>query len=228
MGTRWLPDRLIGPHGMAYRIALPEDLCFRGRHRLLHLRTPSGEKRSAGGITLGNIRHGVAQSGHRLLDRRCYSGRGLMTDAVKVLVRFAFDTLPRLLPDQATCIPDWLSVNPRLEKAGLEARKGLLRSLGDQRHLATTTSTPDVADVRHGTTTEGLNDETPAETGRCSPLSSRQSMRFARPSAFAAEPIKITCDDVAGSVRRVEIYVFRARAQVSTAPGPDGIVRHRR
>jgi [ribosomal protein S5]-alanine N-acetyltransferase len=80
-----------------------------------------------GGITLGNIRHGVAQSGHigYWIGER-YSGRGLMTDAVKVVTRFAFDTL-RLHRIEAACIPDNARSIRVLEKAGFR-REGLLRS----------------------------------------------------------------------------------------------------
>jgi len=83
--------------------------------------------RLAGGITLGNIRHGVAQSGHigYWMGER-YAGRGLMTDAVKVLSRFAFDTL-RLHRIEGACIPDNARSIRVLEKAGF-SREGLLRS----------------------------------------------------------------------------------------------------
>jgi len=81
----------------------------------------------AGGITLGNIRHGVSQSGHvgYWIGER-FGGRGLMTDAVKVVARFAFDTL-RLHRIEAACIPDNIRSIRVLEKAGFR-REGLLRS----------------------------------------------------------------------------------------------------
>ncbi len=80
-----------------------------------------------GGITLGNIRHGVAQSGHiGYWIGEPYAGRGLMTDAVNVLARFAFDTL-RLHRIEAACIPDNARSIRVLEKAGFR-REGLLRS----------------------------------------------------------------------------------------------------
>ncbi|TIX06559.1 MAG: GNAT family N-acetyltransferase, partial [Mesorhizobium sp.] len=86
-----------------------------------------GSGKLVGGITLGNIRHGVAQSGHigYWIGER-YSGRGLMTDAVKVVTRFAFDTL-RLHRIEAACIPDNARSIRVLEKAGFR-REGLLRS----------------------------------------------------------------------------------------------------
>jgi ribosomal-protein-alanine N-acetyltransferase len=88
------------------------------------------ERRSGalvGGITLGNIRHGVSQSGHvgYWIGER-HAGRGLMTDAVCTLTRFAFDTL-RLHRIEAACIPDNVRSIRVLEKAGFR-REGLLRS----------------------------------------------------------------------------------------------------
>ncbi len=86
-----------------------------------------GSGKLSGGITLGNIRHGVSQSGHigYWIGER-YAGRGLMTDAVKVLARFSFETL-RLHRIEAACIPDNARSIRVLEKAGFR-REGLLRS----------------------------------------------------------------------------------------------------
>ncbi len=86
-----------------------------------------GSGKLSGGITLGNIRHGVSQSGHigYWIGER-YAGRGMMTDAVKVLARFSFDTL-RLHRIEAVCIPDNARSIRVLEKAGFR-REGLLRS----------------------------------------------------------------------------------------------------
>lgn len=80
-----------------------------------------------GGITLGNIRHGVsksAQIGYWI--GQPYAGQGLMTDAVKTLSRFAFGelTLHRI---EAACIPENSRSIRVLEKAGFR-REGLLRS----------------------------------------------------------------------------------------------------
>ena len=86
-----------------------------------------GSGRLAGGITIGNIRRGVSQSAHigYWIGER-YAGRGLMSDAVKVLTRFAFDTL-RLHRIEAACIPDNIRSIRVLEKAGFQ-HEGLLRS----------------------------------------------------------------------------------------------------
>ena len=80
-----------------------------------------------GGITLGNIRHGVSQSAHigYWLGER-HAGRGLMVDALGLLARFAFDTM-RLHRIEAACIPGNTRSVRVLEKAGF-AREGLLRS----------------------------------------------------------------------------------------------------
>jgi ribosomal-protein-alanine N-acetyltransferase len=55
-----------------------------------------------------------------------YAGRGLMTDAVKAVTRFSFDTL-KLHRIEAACIPDNARSIRVLEKAGFQ-REGLLRS----------------------------------------------------------------------------------------------------
>ena len=80
-----------------------------------------------GGITLGNIRHGVAQSGQigYWIGER-YAGRGIMPEALKLLTKHAFDTL-RLHRLEAACIPDNHRSIRVLEKAGFQ-REGLLRS----------------------------------------------------------------------------------------------------
>jgi ribosomal-protein-alanine N-acetyltransferase len=80
-----------------------------------------------GGITIGNIRQGVAQSGQigYWIGER-YAGRGYMVEALLLLVRFAFDTL-RLHRIEAACIPENSRSVRVLEKAGFQ-REGLLRS----------------------------------------------------------------------------------------------------
>ena len=80
-----------------------------------------------GGITLGNIRYGVAQTGQigYWLGER-YAGRGLMLEALGLLVPYSFETL-RLHRIEAACIPDNQRSMRLLEKAGFR-REGLLRS----------------------------------------------------------------------------------------------------
>ena len=80
-----------------------------------------------GGITLGNIRHGVAQTGHigYWIGER-HAGQGFMADALRLLARYAFDTL-RLHRIEAACIPGNTRSIRVLEKAGFQ-REGLLRS----------------------------------------------------------------------------------------------------
>ncbi|MBU0581821.1 MAG: GNAT family N-acetyltransferase [Alphaproteobacteria bacterium] len=80
-----------------------------------------------GGITLGNIRRGVAQSGHIgywLGEKN--AGKGLMVDALGLLSRHAFETI-RLHRVEAACIPGNTRSVRVLEKAGF-TREGLLRS----------------------------------------------------------------------------------------------------
>lgn len=83
--------------------------------------------RLAGGITAGNIRHGASQSaniGYWMGER--YAGRGLMSEALALVVEHCFGTL-RLHRLEAACIPDNNRSVRVLEKAGFR-REGLLRS----------------------------------------------------------------------------------------------------
>lgn len=81
----------------------------------------------AGGITLGNIRHGVAQSGQIGYWMGVnHAGKGFMHEAVLLVVQFGFETL-RLHRIEAACIPDNQRSIRVLEKAGFR-REGLSRS----------------------------------------------------------------------------------------------------
>ena len=122
---RWMPDEL---ERAAWRHRIDryrEDYAQGTAIAFFILQRENGKL--AGGITLGNIRHGVAQSGHigYWIGER-YAGKGLMTDAVRTLSRFAFDTL-RLHRIEAACIPENARSIRVLEKAGFR-REGLLRS----------------------------------------------------------------------------------------------------
>lgn len=80
-----------------------------------------------GGISVGNIRRGVAQSGQiGYWMGEPYAGRGLMGEAVGVLARYSFGPL-RLHRLEAACIPGNMRSIRVLEKAGF-SREGLLRS----------------------------------------------------------------------------------------------------
>ena len=80
-----------------------------------------------GGISVGNIRRGVSQSGQiGYWMGEPYAGRGLMGEAVGVLARYCFQSL-HLHRIEAACIPDNLRSIRVLEKAGF-TREGLLRS----------------------------------------------------------------------------------------------------
>jgi len=81
----------------------------------------------AGGVTLSNIRHGVSQSatiGYWMGER--FAGRGLMAEALDLVVDHCFRTL-RLHRLEAACIPENNRSVRVLEKAGFQ-REGLLRS----------------------------------------------------------------------------------------------------
>lgn len=80
-----------------------------------------------GGITLGNIRYGVAQSaqiGYWIGER--YAGKGYMLEALRLVVGHAFGRLG-LHRVEAACIPGNERSIRVLEKAGFR-REGLLRA----------------------------------------------------------------------------------------------------
>ena len=80
-----------------------------------------------GGITVSNIRHGVSQSasiGYWMAER--HAGRGLMAEALQLVIRHCFATL-RLHRLEAACIPGNERSMRVLEKAGFRL-EGLLRS----------------------------------------------------------------------------------------------------
>jgi len=122
---QWAPDELT-------------QSAFRHRLRRSHYEYDQGtgisffvfeteDGRLAGGISLSNIRHGVAQSasiGYWMGER--YAGQGLMHEALRLVIPFAFDRL-RLHRLEAACIPGNTRSMRLLEKAGFQ-REGLLRS----------------------------------------------------------------------------------------------------
>ena len=81
----------------------------------------------AGGIALGNIRRGVAQNGQIGYWMGAeHAGKGLMDEALELIVPHAFSTLG-LHRLEAACIPGNTRSMRLLEKAGFE-REGLMRS----------------------------------------------------------------------------------------------------
>lgn len=80
-----------------------------------------------GGITLSNVRRGVTQAGTiGYWMGEPFAGKGYMSEAVRLIIPFAFDTL-RLHRIEAACIPTNARSIHLLEKAGFR-REGLLRS----------------------------------------------------------------------------------------------------
>ena len=79
-----------------------------------------------GGITLANVRRGVAQAGSigYWVGAR-YARRGLMTAAMRALIPYAFDSL-RLHRLEAACIPTNAASVALLEKTGFQ-REGYAR-----------------------------------------------------------------------------------------------------
>ena len=118
---RTRPQRLAAAHQ-----PLPRRLCA-GNWPIAFFIFEKTSGKLAGGITLGNIRHGVSQSGHvgYWIGER-YGGRGTDDRRGQGGARFAFDTL-RLHRIEAACIPDNVRSIRVLEKAGFR-REGLLRS----------------------------------------------------------------------------------------------------
>ncbi|WP_343313788.1 GNAT family protein [Brucella sp. BE17] len=87
----------------------------------------NGSNRLVGGITLGNIRRGVAQNGViGYWSGAPHAGKGYMGEALGMVIPFAFDEL-RLHRIEAACIPHNIRSIRLLEKAGFQ-REGLLRS----------------------------------------------------------------------------------------------------
>lgn len=121
----WAPDEL-DRSAWRVRLARYQDDNVQGTSAAFFIYENAGGK-LVGGITLGNIRYGVAQTGHigYWIGER-YAGHGLMLDAVRLLARHAFDTL-RLHRIEAACIPENTRSVRVLEKAGFR-REGLLRS----------------------------------------------------------------------------------------------------
>jgi ribosomal-protein-alanine N-acetyltransferase len=122
---RWAPDEL---ERTAWRTRIQryrED--FARGSAVAFFIFENASRRLAGGITIGNIRHGVAQSGQigYWIGER-FAGRGLMLDAVRLVVPYAFNSL-RLHRIEAACIPDNVRSIRVLEKARFR-REGLLRS----------------------------------------------------------------------------------------------------
>jgi ribosomal-protein-alanine N-acetyltransferase len=79
-----------------------------------------------GGLTLANVRRGVAQAGSLGYWMGApYAGHGHMTDAVRTLIPFAFGPL-RLHRLEAACIPTNAASSRLLERVGF-LREGLAR-----------------------------------------------------------------------------------------------------
>ncbi|MCV0395687.1 MAG: GNAT family N-acetyltransferase [Rhizobiaceae bacterium] len=80
-----------------------------------------------GGVSIGNIRRGVAQNGQigYWMGER-HAGKGHMSAALELVTEFGFERL-KLHRIEAACIPENLRSVRVLEKAGFQ-REGLLRS----------------------------------------------------------------------------------------------------
>lgn len=86
----------------------------------------SGDNALVGGLTLANIRRGVAQAGSiGYWIGAPFARQGYMTAALRALIPFGFDTL-RLHRLEAACIPDNAASIRLLEKTGFR-REGYAR-----------------------------------------------------------------------------------------------------
>jgi ribosomal-protein-alanine N-acetyltransferase len=84
------------------------------------------DQKLVGGLTLTNVRRGVAQAGSLgYWMGAAYARQGYMTAAVRVLVPFAFSTL-KLHRIEAACIPENAASVKLLEKTGFK-REGYAR-----------------------------------------------------------------------------------------------------
>jgi [ribosomal protein S5]-alanine N-acetyltransferase len=94
-------------------VALPLFVCQKGNGRIV------------GGVTLGSIRRGVAEScslGYWMGEQ--HAGKGLMSDALRALIPHVFDRM-QLHRIEAACIPDNARSQRLLEKVGFR-REGYL------------------------------------------------------------------------------------------------------
>ena len=121
----WMADEL---DRSAWRFRLrryQEDFARGTAQAFFIFETATGEL--LGGVTLGNIRHGVARSGHiGYWIGEKHAGKGYMLEALRLLADHAFGTM-RLHRIEAACIPTNRRSVRVLEKAGF-TREGLLRS----------------------------------------------------------------------------------------------------
>lgn len=122
---RWAPDELAR---RAWRERLRQYVQDRRRgygHTFFVFERRSGTL--AGGISIGNIRRGVAQSGQiGYWMGEKFAGHGFMGEALSLVVDYGFRGLG-LHRIEAACIPDNKRSIRVLEKAGF-SREGLLRS----------------------------------------------------------------------------------------------------
>ncbi|MEZ5810757.1 MAG: GNAT family protein [Rhizobiaceae bacterium] len=122
---RWAPDELAR---RAWRERLRQYVQDRRRghgHTFFVLERQTGAL--AGGISIGNVRRGVAQSGQiGYWMGEKFAGHGLMGEALSLVVEYGFRGLG-LHRIEAACIPDNKRSIRVLEKAGF-SREGLLRS----------------------------------------------------------------------------------------------------
>ncbi len=122
---RWAPDEL-SRSAFRYRLKRYRNEFEQGVGMAFFLFETASDT-MVGGLTLSNIRRGVAQTGSiGYWMGEPYAGRGMMLDALRLVIPYAFEGL-RLHRLEAACIPDNNRSVGLLEKAGFQ-REGLLKS----------------------------------------------------------------------------------------------------
>lgn len=122
---RWAPDEL-DRSGWRSRIRRYRQEFAMGS-AIAYLIFENVNRQLVGGITIGNIRYGVAQTaqvGYWMGER--HAGKGYMQDAMEALISHAFGAM-RLHRIEAACIPTNARSIHVLQKVGF-TREGLLRS----------------------------------------------------------------------------------------------------
>lgn len=121
----WPPNDLTRPAFRARIKRYNQDIKADAAYPFFVFRLSDGAL--VGGLTLGQIRRGVAQTGSLgYWMGEAHAGQGLMSDAVRALLPYAFGTL-RLRRVEAACLPENAPSIRLLERVGF-IREGYARS----------------------------------------------------------------------------------------------------
>ena len=121
----WPPNDLTRPAFRARIKRYGQDARADAAYPFFVFRSDNGAL--VGGLTLGQIRRGVSQTGSLgYWMGQAHAGQGLMSDAVRALLPYAFGTL-RLRRVEAACLPENAPSIRLLERVGF-IREGYARS----------------------------------------------------------------------------------------------------